>query len=76
MENVLSRTPPFSLLEAIEEALGRTAIKEFLPLQPGDVLDTYADVSELAAAVGYRPTTAVREGVRAFVEWYRGYYGE
>jgi len=63
-------------VEAIEEALGRTAIKEFLPLQPGDVLDTYADVSELAAAVGYRPTTAVREGVRAFVEWYRGYYGE
>jgi UDP-glucuronate 4-epimerase len=63
-------------VEAIEEALGRAAIKEFLPLQPGDVPDTYADVSELAAAVGYRPTTAVREGVRAFVEWYRGYYGE
>ena len=63
-------------VEAIEEALGRTAITELLPLQPGDVADTYADVVELAAAVGSRPTTPVREGVRAFVEWYRGYYGE
>ncbi len=62
-------------IAAIEEAVGREAIKEYLPLQPGDAPDTFADVSELAAAVGYRPATPVREGVRAFVEWYRSYYG-
>jgi UDP-glucuronate 4-epimerase len=59
---------------AIEAALGMKAVKEYLPLQPGDVPDTYADVSELAAAVGYRPATPVTEGVRAFVDWYRAYY--
>ncbi len=62
-------------IEAIEAALGVEAKKEFLPAQPGDVADTYADVSELVAAVGYRPTTKVQDGVRAFVDWYRDYYG-
>jgi UDP-glucuronate 4-epimerase len=61
-------------IEAIEAALGRKAIRELLPLQPGDVPDTYADVSELEAAVGYRPATPVSEGVRRFVDWYRDYY--
>ncbi len=60
---------------AIEEATGRTAIREYLPLQHGDVPDTFADVSELSAAVGYRPSTPVGQGVRAFVDWYRSYYG-
>ncbi len=62
-------------IEAIEDALGRKAIRELLPLQPGDVPDTFADVSELERSVGYRPATSVREGVGRFVEWYRGYYG-
>lgn len=62
-------------IEAVEEAVGKKAIKELLPLQPGDVPDTYADVSELVAAVGYKPATPVREGVRNFVNWYRSYYG-
>src|SRR5690606_35691528 len=62
-------------IEAIEEAVGRKAIRELLPLQPGDVPDTYADVSELEQQVGYRPETSVTEGVGRFVEWYRGYYG-
>ncbi|MDQ0317387.1 NAD-dependent epimerase [Amorphus orientalis] len=62
-------------IEALEKALGKTAIKELLPLQPGDLLDTYADVSELEAAVGYRPTTTVEEGIGRFVAWYRSYYG-
>ena len=62
-------------IAAIEEAVGREAVKEYLPLQPGDVLDTFADVSELSAAVGYRPSTPVTDGVRAFVDWYRSYYG-
>jgi UDP-glucuronate 4-epimerase len=62
-------------IAALEETLGREAIRELLPLQPGDVPDTCADVTRLEAATGYRPATPVREGVRRFVEWYRGYYG-
>lgn len=61
-------------VEAIEEALGIKAVREFLPLQPGDVPNTYADVTTLEAAVGYRPGTPVKEGVRRFVEWYRDFY--
>jgi len=61
-------------VEALEEALGRRARIEFLPLQPGDVPDTYADTSALEAAVGYRPATPVRQGVGEFVRWYRDYY--
>lgn len=61
-------------VEALESCLGRKAEKELLPLQPGDVPATFADVSELVARVGYRPSTPVREGVARFVEWYREYY--
>ncbi|MEO0809360.1 MAG: NAD-dependent epimerase [Pseudomonadota bacterium] len=61
-------------IEAIEEALGMEAIKESLPLQPGDVPATYADVGELERTVGYKPTTPVRTGVQRFVTWYRDYY--
>jgi UDP-glucuronate 4-epimerase len=49
---------------------------DLLPLQPGDVLSTQADVSELSAAVGFRPSTSVEEGVGKFVEWYRDYYAK
>ena len=61
-------------IEAIEEALGKEAIKELLPLQPGDVPDTYADSTELEKAVGYKPATPVKEGVANFVAWYRDFY--
>ncbi len=61
-------------IEAIEEAVGKEAEKEYLPLQPGDVPDTYADCSELVNAVGYQPNTAVKEGVANFVHWYRDFY--
>lgn len=61
-------------VDALEEALGCKAIREYLPLQPGDVPDTFADVSALERAVGYRPATPVREGVRRFVEWYLAHY--
>ena len=61
-------------VEALEEALGKKAIVEFLPLQPGDVPDTFADSSALEAAVGYKPATPVKEGVRRFVEWYLSRY--
>ncbi|OSI69452.1 NAD-dependent epimerase [Bradyrhizobium canariense] len=61
-------------VEAIEAALGKKAIKELLPLQPGDVPNTFADVSALMAAVNYCPSTKVRLGVARFVEWYRQYF--
>lgn len=61
-------------VEAIEAALGKKAIRELLPLQPGDVPNTSADVSALVKAVDYRPNTPVRLGVSRFVEWYRQYF--
>jgi UDP-glucuronate 4-epimerase len=61
-------------IEVLEQCLGRKATMEMLPLQAGDVPDTEADVSELIAAVGYRPRVSVEEGVGRFVEWYRSYY--
>lgn len=61
-------------IEVLEECLGKKAEKNLLPLQPGDVPDTFADVSDLVDAVGYKPATTVEEGVAAFVDWYREYY--
>lgn len=62
-------------IEVLETCLGRKATLDLLPLQPGDVPDTQADVSDLAREVGYQPTTTVEQGVAKFVEWYREYYG-
>jgi UDP-glucuronate 4-epimerase len=61
-------------IAVLEDCLGRKAIKNLLPLQPGDVPDTSADVQDLERAVGYKPATTVEQGVRAFVDWYRAYY--
>ncbi|HEX3580275.1 MAG TPA: NAD-dependent epimerase [Thermoanaerobaculia bacterium] len=75
----IGNNQPVQLLEyvhAIERALGKKAKMDLLPLQPGDVLSTQADVSELSAAVGFRPSTSVEEGVGKFVEWYRDYYAK
>jgi UDP-glucuronate 4-epimerase len=62
------------LIEVLETCLGRKAQKEFLPLQPGDVPATYADVEDLSAATGYAPSTPIEVGVERFVRWYRDYY--
>ena len=62
-------------IEVIEACTGKKAIKRMLPMQPGDVRATYADVSALAEAVGYRPRVALEQGMGRFVAWYRGYYG-
>ncbi|MCD6339709.1 MAG: NAD-dependent epimerase [Verrucomicrobia bacterium] len=62
------------LIRVLEEALGRKAEKRMLPMQPGDVPATYADVDDLTADVGYRPNTPIEEGVRRFVAWYRKFY--
>lgn len=61
-------------ISAIEQALGTKAKKEFLPLQPGDVPDTFADVSDLENDFGFKPSTPLKEGVYKFVEWYKDYY--
>jgi UDP-glucuronate 4-epimerase len=68
-------TPLMEYIEAIEAALGVTAIKEYLPIQPGDVPATAADTSALEAWTGFKPNTPVREGVARFVAWYREFYG-
>ena len=62
-------------IEVLEQCLGKKAQMELLPLQPGDVPDTEADVSDLIANVGYRPVVPVEQGVANFVAWYRAYYG-
>lgn len=61
-------------IEILEDCLGKKAEKNLLPMQPGDVPETHADVSELIDDVSYQPTTSVEEGIRRFVEWYRDYY--
>ena len=61
-------------IEVLEQCLGRKARMQLLPLQPGDVPDTEADVADLIADVGYQPTTTVEQGVARFVQWYRDYY--
>jgi UDP-glucuronate 4-epimerase len=61
-------------IELMEQNLGRTAEKKLLPMQPGDVPDTWADVSALRRDVGYAPNTSIEEGVKRFVQWYREYH--
>jgi len=63
-----------TLIATLEEALGKKAKMNMLPIQPGDVPATYADVDALIKDVGFKPATSISDGVRHFVEWYRGYY--
>lgn len=67
-------TPLMDYITALETALGKTAQKNFLPMQPGDVPATAANTDELNAWVGFKPNTAVMAGVAKFVDWYKGYY--
>lgn len=74
----VGRQQPAQLLDLIgmvEEATGRKAIRNLLPMQPGDVEATWADVSHLARDIGYAPVTPLRVGVQRFVDWYRAFYG-
>ena len=61
-------------IEVLEQQLGKTAGKEFLPMQPGDVYQTYADVSELERDFDFKPSTTIEEGLGKFVAWYKEYY--
>ena len=74
--NIGAQTPVHLLtfIETIEKALGKTAEKNLLPMQPGDVPDTYADVEALVRDVGYRPSIGLDEGIKAFVDWYKSFY--
>jgi UDP-glucuronate 4-epimerase len=67
--------PLLRYIEVIEECLGRKAQKNLLPLQPGDVPDTFADIDDLVRDVGYRPATPIEVGVSNFVDWFCEYYG-
>jgi len=69
-----SPVPLERFIAAIEQELGKKAIRNNLPMQPGDVYATHADVASLEAATGYRPQVSVETGVRRFVRWYRDYY--
>ena len=74
----IGNNQPVVLLDyiaALEQAIGKKADMELLPPQPGDLHDTFADVSELTQEFDYKPATPVTEGVKRFVEWYRGFYG-
>jgi UDP-glucuronate 4-epimerase len=62
-------------ISALEEALGTEAKKEFLPIQPGDVPDTYADVTDLVKEFDYKPNTSVKDGIANFAKWFTEYYG-
>jgi len=66
--------PLTEFIEAIEEALGRSAEKRLLPMQPGDVPATYAETDQLKGLTGFAPYTPLRTGIQRFVDWYRGYY--
>ena len=69
---------PIELLDyiaAIEDSLGKKAEMNLLPLQPGDVVDTFADVEALVEDVGYRPSVPVKEGIDRFIRWFKEYYG-
>lgn len=61
-------------IETLEKCLGKKAVKNFLPLQDGDVPATYADVDDLMQDVGFRPATSIKEGIQQFVDWYLDYY--
>jgi UDP-glucuronate 4-epimerase len=74
----IGNNKPVELLDFIaclEEALGKRALKEFLPLQDGDVPETYADTQALNQWVGYVPSTEIKQGIGKYVNWYRSYYG-
>lgn len=73
----IGNNSPVELMDyiaALEKALGRKAEMELLPLQPGDIPDTFADVQDLVDQFGYKPATPVESGIAEFVRWYRGYY--
>jgi UDP-glucuronate 4-epimerase len=64
-----------TFIEVLEECLGVKAVKNLMPMQPGDVPATYADIDDLSKDVGFKPSTPIEDGIKKFVKWYREYYG-
>ena len=62
------------MIELLESGLGKKAIKEFLPMQPGEVVETYADIEKSSQMLGFQPTVQIEEGILRFVDWYKNYY--
>lgn len=62
------------MIAVLEQELGRTAVRQMLPMQPGDVTETFADITDLIRDTGFKPETSIEVGLRDFVAWYRGYY--
>jgi UDP-glucuronate 4-epimerase len=62
-------------INVLEKCLGRRAIRDYQPIQPGDVPSTYADIDDIVRDIGYSPSTSIEEGLPQFVEWYKDYYG-
>ena len=75
--NIGNNTPEHLLhfIDVLEGHLGKKAIREFAPLQPGDVQKTFADIDDLVEDFGFKPSTTINEGLRRFAEWYRAYFG-
>jgi len=67
--------PLMEFIQTIESVLGKEAKKVFLPMQPGDVPSTFADVQDLESDIGFKPSTPIRKGIEKFMEWYLDYYG-
>jgi len=63
-----------AFVEAIEKAIGKKAMKDYLPLQPGDVPATYANVNDLIKDTGFKPSTPIEVGINSFIKWYKEYY--
>ncbi len=73
----IGNNQPIALMKfvhAIEEAIGKKAVIDYLPMQPGDVPATYADVSDLTADIDFKPSTPIKQGIQSFVDWYMDYY--
>ena len=71
---IINRNSLCIFIEVLEQQLGKTAEREFLPMQAGDVYQTYADVSELERDFDFKPETTIEEGLGKFVAWYKEYY--
>ncbi len=72
--NIGNQHPEDLVHVVLEQALGRKAVKDMLPMQPGDVLETFADVADLMRDIGIKPETSIEDGIGEFVAWYRDHY--
>ena len=72
--NISTTRPVMDFISAIEDALGKKALKNMLPMQAGDVEATYANIDDLRDAVGFSPSTPLKVGINKFVEWHMAYY--